>query len=284
MPTAPHLSLYRVQGTRFVDENCRDFAFVGANAWRVLEGQADVTGVKLDGKTPTEWMFETAAANNISVIRMFATGIDPEKLPLQLSPGQYTEKALQALDETLNLAGKNGVMVTLIFARQWQGPDSLANYASWTATPINDFFTDPDAIKAFLDHLTFMATRVNGVNGKRYSDDATIFSYNLMNEPRFFYNDTKCQSDPVKCADDMNAWIKTTSDHLKSVSGIESCLRGRRHRRRRPRRRHNDVLERGRVNGDLVLAKILKPQCLRVLNTGVKHPVTRSTQHAGAVQ
>lgn len=27
-----------------MDENCRDFAFVGANAWRVLEAEAGVTG------------------------------------------------------------------------------------------------------------------------------------------------------------------------------------------------------------------------------------------------
>lgn len=68
-------------------------------------------------------MFQTAKANNISVVRMFATGID-QKLPLQLSPGQYNDAALKALDQALDSAARNGVMVTLIFARNWQGPDS----------------------------------------------------------------------------------------------------------------------------------------------------------------
>ena len=100
-----------------------------------------------------------------------------DQLPLQISPGEYNEKALKALDETLDLAAKYGVMVTLILARTWQGPDALANYASWTGTPIDNFFGDPDAIKAFQDHITFMANRTNTVNGKLYKEDATIFSW-----------------------------------------------------------------------------------------------------------
>jgi mannan endo-1,4-beta-mannosidase len=60
-----------------------------------------------------------------------------------------------------------------------------------------------------------MVNRKNTVNGKVYRDDATIFSWNLMNEPRFFGNDTKCNDNPVSCADTMNSWIRTTSDHLK---------------------------------------------------------------------
>jgi len=35
-------------------------------------------------------------------------------------------------------------------------------------------------LQAFLDHITFMTSRKNTVNGKVYSQDATIFSWNLM--------------------------------------------------------------------------------------------------------
>ena len=68
------LLVLRTQDGRFVDENCKDFTFVGANAWRVLEGQAGTTGIKVNNVSPTEWMFQIASQNNISVIRMFATG------------------------------------------------------------------------------------------------------------------------------------------------------------------------------------------------------------------
>ncbi|KAL4549229.1 hypothetical protein Ndes2526B_g04261 [Nannochloris sp. 'desiccata'] len=211
---SPSSAFIRTSGTRFVDENCGDFAFVGANAWRLLESQAGVAGEEIDGMTATEWLFKTAAENNITVIRVFATGVEDD-LPIQVEAGEYNEKALIALDETLDLAAKYNIMVTLVLARMWQGPDALANYASWTGTPIDNFFSDETAIQAFLDHITFMVNRVNTVNGKPYRDDATIFSWNLMNEPRFFSNSTDCD-DPVSCADTMNSWIRTTSDHLKS--------------------------------------------------------------------
>jgi mannan endo-1,4-beta-mannosidase len=211
---SPASAFIRASGTRFVDENCKDFAFVGADVWRVLEGQAGLDSPPIDGMTSTEWMFKTAAENNITVLRMFATGVE-DQLPLQTNAGEYNEKALRALDEALDLANKYKVMVTLILARMWEGPDALANYASWTGTPINDFFSDKEAIDAFLKHISFMVNRTNTVNGKQYRDDATIFSWNLMNEPRFFGNDTQCNDNPVSCADTMNTWIRTTSDHLK---------------------------------------------------------------------
>jgi len=212
---SPSSAFIRASGTRFVDEDCQDFAFVGANSWRLLESQAGLTGVQRDGMTATEWLFKTAAENNISVIRVFAAGVDPD-LPLQTDEGEYNEEALVALDETLNLADKYGVMVTLVLARLWDGPDALSNFASWTGTPIDNFFSDEEAIQAFKDHMTFLANRENTVNGKIYRNDETIFSWNLMNEPRFFSNNTECGNDVSECADTMDNWIQTTSEHLKS--------------------------------------------------------------------
>jgi mannan endo-1,4-beta-mannosidase len=211
----PSTAFIRASGTRFVDETCEDFSFVGANSWRLLESQAGITGEQREGMTAAEWMFKTAAENNITVIRMFAAGVN-EDLPLQIEDGEYNQEALVALDETLDLAAKYGVMVTLVLARIWEGPDALSNYASWTGTPIGNFFSDDEAIEAFKEHMTFMANRVNTVNEKVYRNDATIFSWNLMNEPRFFGNDTQCSDSPDACADTMNNWIRTTSDHLKS--------------------------------------------------------------------
>jgi hypothetical protein len=96
----PSAAFLRASGTRFVDENCHDFAFVGSDSWRVVEGAANLDGPPIDGMTATEWMFKTAAENNITVIRMFATGVE-KQLPLQTTAGEYNEKALRALDESL---------------------------------------------------------------------------------------------------------------------------------------------------------------------------------------
>jgi endo-1,4-beta-mannosidase len=71
---------------------------------------------------------------------------------------------------------------------------------------MQNFFTDPKAIDAFKNHISFMSNRTNSVNGVKYSDDPTIFSWNLMNEPRFFGNDTTCQNDAKKCQDEFQSW------------------------------------------------------------------------------
>lgn len=199
-----------------MDETCRDFAFVGANAWRVLEAQAGVIDEKVDGVNPTEWMMKTAAANNVSVIRMFASSVTPD-LILQTGPDSYNEKALQALDQTVALAGKYGIRLTLIFVDTWKTPESITNFAAWSGTSISDFFTNSKVINMFKDHMTYMVTRTNTVTGVKYSEDPTIFSWNIANEPRFQYNYTTCQSNPQQCGNDMNNWIKETSAHLKSV-------------------------------------------------------------------
>ena len=67
------------------------------------------------------------------------------------------------------------------------------------------------------DHITFLATRVNSVTNQKYSDDSTILSWNLANEPRYFYNATQCHSNPQLCDQTLKNWINVTSAHLKSV-------------------------------------------------------------------
>lgn len=69
------LNARRVQGTKFVNENCTDFAFVGANVWQLVEAEAGIFNEQVNGTNPAEYLFQTAAANNITVIRMFAEGI-----------------------------------------------------------------------------------------------------------------------------------------------------------------------------------------------------------------
>lgn len=67
------------------------------------------------------------------------------------------------------------------------------------------------------DHITFIATRVNSVTKQKYSDDKTILSWNLANEPRYFFNATQCHSNPQSCVNTLKNWINVTSTHLKSV-------------------------------------------------------------------
>jgi mannan endo-1,4-beta-mannosidase len=49
-------------------------------------------------------------------------------------------------------------------------------YTNWTttATSCNDFFSDPNAIQLYKNHVRTMLTRVNTVTGIPYGNDPTI--------------------------------------------------------------------------------------------------------------
>ncbi|KAK2079251.1 hypothetical protein QBZ16_002942 [Prototheca wickerhamii] len=176
----------------------------------MLEAQAQ------DNTTVEDTMAE-AARLNITVMRIFATGVDPE-MPLMEEPGVYNEEMLLALDGVMAAAARNGIRVTLVPSRNWENPDSKGMFAAWAGLSSSDeFFTSRDAQTAFQDHLEFLATRVNNITGVRYMDDPTIFSWNLMNEPRFFPNNTVCQENVQLCTDAMQEWIETTSQFIKTV-------------------------------------------------------------------
>lgn len=74
-------------------------------------------------------------------------------------------------------------------------------YAAWIGSDDPDsFFSSPEARSNYKEFLSFLTNRTNSATGVRYRDDPTIFSYNLMNEPRFSDNNTVCQNDTAKCA------------------------------------------------------------------------------------
>ncbi|KAL6781917.1 hypothetical protein ACKKBF_B09950 [Auxenochlorella protothecoides x Auxenochlorella symbiontica] len=210
----PAAAFISISDGKFVDEECREFTWVGANTWRMLEAQAGLGGT--DGKA-VENLMQQAAALNITVLRVFATGVTPE-LPLQLEPGKYNQVALEALDGVMAAAADNDIRVTLVLARNWDGPDNKAAYASWNGLESpDDFFTSPAAQKGFQEHMQFMAERVNSVNGRVYKEDPAIFSWNLMNEPRYFDNNTACQSQTGTCTNAMQKWIEVSAAALKAA-------------------------------------------------------------------
>ncbi|PRW50827.1 glycoside hydrolase [Chlorella sorokiniana] len=185
----------------------------------MLEAQSGLTGVEVDGKNPATSLLDNSAALNISVLRVFATGVEPE-LPLQVKEGVYNEVALKALDQVLADAAQRGLRLVLLLARNWGGPDSRAAFASWNGLASPDhFYTSEAARKAYRDHMAFMVNRVNTVNGKKYKDDPVIFSWNLMNEPRYLFNSTDdpCAKDPDKCTANLQSWIEEMSAYLKQL-------------------------------------------------------------------
>ena len=61
-----------------------------------------------------------------------------------------------------------------------------------TASNCDDFYTDANAITLYKGWVKTIASRVNSITGATYGSDPTIFSWDLINEPR-------CD-DPTSCS------------------------------------------------------------------------------------
>lgn len=49
----------------------------------------------------------------------------------------------------------------------------------------NDFYTDYTIRQLYKDHLKTYVNRVNSINNRTYSEDPTIYAWDLLNEPRW---------------------------------------------------------------------------------------------------
>ncbi|CAL8466100.1 g5636 [Coccomyxa elongata] len=194
----------RVQSGTFVDENCKEFFFSGYNTWQLLENAAGVVGNSGDLTA----QFDAAAANNLTVVRMFGFGT-AGGFQLQYSPGSYNEKAFQAFDKVISEAGKRKLRLVIAFVNNWDQDSSSDNKKFYVGggNP-DDFYTSASARQAFKNHMKTVTSRKNTITGIAYRDDPTILAWNLINEPR---------CDAIGCNTDMLSWIEEMAPYLKTV-------------------------------------------------------------------
>ena len=99
--------------------------------------------------------------------------------------GEYNEEAFAALDKIIDDASKSGVKLILALNDNWHLQDGLFQYVEWgNSMGTGDFFTDPNIIQLFKDHIATVVNRTNTLNGRQYKDEPAIFAWDLINELR----------------------------------------------------------------------------------------------------
>ncbi|PRW57442.1 Transmembrane 9 superfamily member 4 isoform B [Chlorella sorokiniana] len=215
----------RISNGRFVDDLCNEYRFSGWNAWRVLDSAVS------DPAHITR-RFQQAQAARLNLMRFFIAG-DEGGPVLATAPGQLDESAARGLDFVLAEAAKYGIKVTPVFLNLWKQNGGVPKFEQWCSTaglntkprPDLDLRPEPvlneterlqtpfdwlmsptcrDQVKAYMSSVV---NRRNSITGVLYRDDPTIFSYNIMNEPRCKY----CGPEAV------DSWYGEMADHLKQV-------------------------------------------------------------------
>jgi|TARA_B100001540_G_scaffold317515_1_gene351042 mannan endo-1,4-beta-mannosidase len=204
-------SFVRVNGNRF-EINGKEFIFAGWNQWEVMEASNNVgppaRHLPLDGREHMVRVMNAAVESGLKVVRIWMHTIT-KGYQVQTSPGVWNEELLRGLDWYLSEARKRQIRVTLVLADFWYEL-GVQQYVDWSSTAKSkqDFYTDNECKKMFKDTIKTIVTRRNTINNLLYSEDATIMSYNLINEAR-------CQGCP---ASTLGSWINEMGRYLKSLA------------------------------------------------------------------
>lgn len=191
-----------VEGTHFCLEG-RPYYFVGTNVW--YGGYLGSPGETGDRERLVKEL-DVLKANGITNIRVLgmseASELKRSVRPAAMKgPGEYDEELLAGLDFLLAEMAKRDMKAVVYLNNFWQWSGGMSQYVSWfTGQPP----IDPDVTgdwNAFMDNsarfygiekaqtayrgvIRTLITRENSVTGALYSEDPTIMSWQLANEPR----------------------------------------------------------------------------------------------------
>ena len=145
---------------------------------------------------------------------------------LQLEPGVYNDTVLRGLDYLLAQMAERDMHAVLYFNNSWEWSGGYGQYLEWAGNGrallpsvdgyenyvdhVSRFVKDEKAKELYYNHVRNIVTRTNTVTGKPYTEDPTIFSWQIGNEPRAFARDSVTKA---AFAD----WMCTSASLIKSL-------------------------------------------------------------------
>lgn len=225
--------LVRARGTGFTAGG-DPVRFVGWNEYELftrvdqatMHVQTTADGTVLPKGTVRGWqeqidrqMWE-AESKGFTVLRTWAFDENNEAQAFQPAPGQYNETTFRKLDYIVDSARRHHMRLILTMANYWPDYGGIGQYAKWLGLANKlQWFGDAAAQDLYHRYVTHVVDRVNTVNGIPYRSDPTIFSWEIMNEPRSDCADdptpTKQLCDPTGVT--VRSWIASASAFVKSL-------------------------------------------------------------------
>ena len=86
-----------------------------------------------------------------------------------------------------------GLQIIMAFVDNWV--EGVDQYTAWAGAASHvDFFTNAAVKQLYKDNVKALTSRISTINGRQYSEDPTIFAWDLINEPRC---DTDCPAGTI---------------------------------------------------------------------------------------
>src|ERR1035437_4142380 len=167
--------------------------FAGANAYDLFtfgSGSNDTETMYMD-KAAIDSQMANMAADGVTLVRtwMFSHetwhGFEPTR-------GVMNEQEWSEFDYILNSASAHNIRVIPVIEGYWAAYGGIGTILGWNGLPSGDpahgAFFDPAVCAGCLAdyefEVNYALNRVNHYTGVAYKNDPTIFSWELMNEPR----------------------------------------------------------------------------------------------------
>lgn len=192
-----------VQNGQFIKQG-QPYYFVGTNYWYgPLLGAENGDRARLIKELD---QLSKLGVNNLRILvgAEGGQGDSTVKPALQTAPGVYNQNLLVGLDYLLDEMAKRNMEAVLYLNNNWIWSGGMSRYLAWNGygeVP-NPFLPDVSwddymqytaqfhscepCKKQYNQHIKTIIGRTNSINGKAYSEDATIMSWQLANEPRVF--------------------------------------------------------------------------------------------------
>jgi mannan endo-1,4-beta-mannosidase len=219
-----------VKGRHF-ELDGKPYYFAGANLWYGMYlGSPGKTG---DRARLTKELDQLASQGilNLRVLALSeASTLKRSVTPtVVMRPHHLDETLWQGLDFLLAEMAKRDMKAVLYVNNFWQWSGGMSAYVAWTTgKPAFDpdatgdwngfmdnsaaFYRDAKAQDAFRFAVRQLVTRKNSVNGRAYTDDPTIMSWQLANEPRPGSDGNTAHFDAF------TQWIDSTAGFIKQLA------------------------------------------------------------------
>ncbi len=227
----PQSGFVKVAGKHFTLDG-KPYYFAGANLWYGMYlGSPGKTGDRARLVKELDQLASEGVLNlrvlAISEASKLKRAVTPSVI---LRPNHLDETLWQGLDFLLDEMAKRDMKAVLYLNNFWQWSGGMAQYVAWTNNkPVQDpdvtgdwnsfidssasFYREPKAQDAFRFAIKQLMTRKNSVNGRAYSDDPTIMSWQLANEPR-----PGSDANARPHFDVFTKWIHETSGYIRKLA------------------------------------------------------------------
>ena len=218
----------QVKNGQFI-RNGQPYYYIGSNFWYGAILASEGTGGNRERLHRELDSLKAIGVDNLRILvgsdgkRGVPTKVEPT---LQEAPGIYNDTILAGLDYLLAEMEKRDMVAVLYLNNSWEWSGGYSQYLAWARGDkapvpavdgwpafmnyVKEFVVSDSAQALFANHVKYILTRTNRYTHRKYTDDPTIMSWQIGNEPRAFASDSIHKAAFAE-------WMSKTSSLIRSL-------------------------------------------------------------------